>query len=83
MSVNKTVKYRVPQQGLYLYARTNNGKTELIVLNSTDNEQVLKSEHYQLLVNDSVEGKEIASGKNLNLRENLIIPARKSMIIEC
>lgn len=40
MSENKTVKYHIPEQGIYLYARTSEGKTEMIVLNSTDREQV-------------------------------------------
>ena len=43
MSENKTVKYHIPEQGIYLYARTSDGKTEMIVLNSTDKEQVLPS----------------------------------------
>ena len=47
----KTVKYHIPQQGIYLYARTNEGKTEMIVLNSTDQEQTLPSEHYNALTN--------------------------------
>ena len=33
MSENKTVKYHIPEQGIYLYARTSDGKTEMIVLN--------------------------------------------------
>ena len=37
----KTVKYHIPQHGIYMYARTNSGKTELIVLNSTNTEQVV------------------------------------------
>ena len=37
MTTKRTVKYHVPQQGLYVYARTEEGRTELIVLNSTDN----------------------------------------------
>lgn len=48
----KTVKYHIPQQGIYLYARTNEGKTEMIVLNSTDQEQTLPSEHYNALTMD-------------------------------
>ena len=31
MSENKTVKYHIPEQGIYLYARTSEGKTEMIV----------------------------------------------------
>lgn len=42
----KTVKYHIPQHGIYMYARTNSGKTELIVLNSTDAEQVVANDHY-------------------------------------
>ena len=57
MSENKTVKYHIPEQGIYLYARTSEGKTEMIVLNSTDREQVLPSSHYQALTKESKEGK--------------------------
>lgn len=83
MTTTRTVKYHVPQQGLYVYARTEDGKTELIVLNSTDSEQVLMNNHFKSLVNECVEGKEIASGRKINLRENIVVPARKSVIIEC
>lgn len=83
MTTKRTVKYHVPQQGLYVYARSEEGKTELIVLNSTDNEQTLSSNHFKSLVNESVEGKEIASGRKIDLRENIVVPARKSVIIEC
>ena len=41
MITKRTVKCHGPQQGLYVYARTEEGRTELIVLNSTDNEQIL------------------------------------------
>ena len=76
MTTSRTVKYHVPQQGLYVYSRTVDGKTELIVLNSTDI-------HFKALINESVEGKEISSGKKIDLRENIVVPARKSVIIEC
>lgn len=83
MTTKRTVKYHVPQQGLYVYARTEEGRTELIVLNSTDNEQILMNNHFKGLVNESVIGREIASGKTIDLTENIVIPAHKSVIIEC
>lgn len=63
----KTVKYHIPQHGIYMYARTNSGKTELIVLNSTDAEQVVANDHYRIMTNDSKSGKELISGKKLTL----------------
>ena len=67
MSENKTVKYHIPEQGIYLYARTSDGKTEMIVLNLTQ---------------DSKEGTIITTGKKVNFTQNLTIPANRSLIIE-
>lgn len=82
MSENKTVKYHIPEQGIYLYARTNDGKTEMIVLNSTDKEQVLPSQQYNALTQDSKEGIVITTGKKVNFSQNLVVPANRSLIIE-
>ena len=72
----KTVKYHIPQHGIYMYARTNSGKTELIVLNSTDAEQVVANDHYRIMTNDS------KSGKKIDLTKNMTVGARQSLIIE-
>ena len=48
MTAKKTVKYYIPQKGVYLYAYTQNGKTEMIVLNSTDSEQVSLNQEKKL-----------------------------------
>ena len=63
----KTVKYHIPQHGIYMYARTNSGKTELIVLNSTNAEQVVANNHYRIMTNDSKSGKDLSVAKKLTL----------------
>ena len=63
----KTVKYHIPQHGIYMYARTNSGKTELIVLNSTDAEQVVANDHYRIMTNDSKRVKNLSVAKKLTL----------------
>ena len=82
MSENKTVKYHVPQQGLYVYHRTHEGKSSLIVLNSTDSEQVLHNDHYKVLTKDSLQGRNVTSGETVNLQQHLVLSARQSLIIE-
>ena len=76
----KTVKYHIPQHGIYMYARTNSGKTELIVLNSTNAEQVVANN--RIMTNDSKSGKELISGKKIDLTKNMTVGARQSLIIE-
>ena len=78
----KTVKYHIPQHGIYMYARTNSGKTELIVLNSTNAEQVVANNHYRIMTNDSKSGKELISGKKIDLTKNMTVGARQSLIME-
>ena len=78
----KTVKYHIPQHGIYMYARTNSGKTELIVLNSTNTEQVVANKYYRMMTNDSKSGKELVSGKKIYLTRNMTVGARQSFIIE-
>lgn len=43
MAENKTVKYHIPHRGIYMYSHVHEGKTEMIVLNSTGSEQILVS----------------------------------------
>ena len=61
----KTVKYHIPQHGIYMYARTNSGKTELIVLNSTDAEQVVANDHYRIMTNKKKAVKNLSVAKQL------------------
>ncbi len=76
------VKFHVPNQGLYLYARENAGKTELIVLNGTDREQVLRNEHYKVLTKNSLEGRNVSNGEKIDLRQHMVLSAHQSLIIE-
>ena len=78
----KTVKYHIPQHGIYMYARTNSGKTELIVLNSTNGELVVANIDYRIISNVSNSGKDLISGIYIDLTKNMTVGARQSLIIE-
>lgn len=65
-----------------MYSHVYEGKTEMIVLNSTGSEQITDSECYTVLTKDSKEGRDVSSGKKIDLTKNLVISPRKSLIIE-
>ena len=79
---NKTKKYFVPEHGVYMYARTHSGKRELIVLNSTDEEQTVARHHYHRMVEDTHIGKEVGTGREIDLRDQMTVGARQSLVIE-
>lgn len=65
MAENKTVKYHIPHRGIYMYSHVYEGKTEMIVLNSTGSEQILDSECYTVLTKDSKKVEMFRAGKRL------------------
>lgn len=79
---NKTVKYHIPEQGIYVYARMNGGKHEMILLNSTSKEQTVSSRHYNRLTEGNKIGIEVGSGRKVDFSKNLILAAGQSMIIQ-
>ena len=46
------------------------------VLNSTNAEQVVANNHYRIMTNDSKSGKELISGKKIDLTKNMTVGAR-------
>ena len=78
----KTVKYHVPSQGLYVYSRSYGEKAELIVLNSTDSEQILENSHFQVLTKNSSHGRNVMNGQTVNLQQHLVLSAHESLVIE-
>lgn len=82
MTSKRTVKYHVPNQGLYVYSRENGDKTELIILNSSNTEQILLNDHYQVLTKDCTIGRNALNGSTVSLQEPLVLPAGQSLIIE-
>lgn len=83
MTSVRTVKYHVPNQGLYVYSREHGDKIELIILNSTNSEQVLKNDHYQVLVKEKRTGRNVLNGSTVDLQAPLVLSAGQSLIIEC
>lgn len=79
---NKTKRYHIPEQGIYLYARSNEGKKEMIILNTTSEVQILSTTHYNVLTEGNKVGIEVGSGKKVDFSSNLTLAAGQSMIIQ-
>ncbi len=82
MATVRTVKYHVPNQGLYVYSRKNGEKTELIILNSSNSVQVLENNHYQVLTKNSRTGRNAFTGSTVDLQQPLVLTAGQSLVIE-
>lgn len=81
ISKGKMIQF-MPQHGVYAYARQHEGKTVVVFLNGTDKEVTLPLKFYAEVLQNKVEGKDIISGQTIQLKEELPMAARQSMVIE-
>jgi len=77
----KMVHY-VPEQNCYVFFRSNNEKTIMVILNINEKEATLNSNRYKESLNGFSKGMDIISGKEVKSLEKITIPAQTSMIIE-
>ncbi|MCK9159840.1 MAG: glycoside hydrolase family 13 protein [Bacteroidaceae bacterium] len=81
ISKGKMIQF-IPQNGVYVYARTYNGKTALVMLNGTDKEVVLPLKYYDEILQGKDEGKDVLTGNVIKLKEELNMTPRESLVIE-
>ncbi|MCL1932358.1 MAG: glycoside hydrolase family 13 protein [Candidatus Azobacteroides sp.] len=66
----------------YVYARIYNDNKILVILNGSNKEQLLSPEKYREVIEDTGSGKEIISGKTIDLKKEINIAAKGVYIIE-
>lgn len=76
------MKHFIPQQGVYAYARSYEGKCVFVLINGTDKAVDLRVKPYAEVLNDATQGRDIISGEVVTWGETIALPARGNMIIE-
>ncbi len=77
-----TMKHFIPQNGIYVYVRSFEGKAAMVILNGTSKEQLLPIKHYNEVLNNATTSKDIISEKNIDLTKDITLNPKQSMIIE-
>ncbi|MEG1564542.1 MAG: glycoside hydrolase family 13 protein [Bacteroides sp.] len=70
------------QNGVYAYARLYKEKTVFVLLNGTDKATTLPLTYYKEVLKDAKQGKDILTGKNIPLNNELILAPRESLVLE-
>ena len=71
-----------PRNGVYVYFRYTNKGTVMVILNKNKNITPLDTKRFGQGLKGHIRGYEIISGELIPITEELLIPARSSMIIE-
>ena len=72
----------LPENNVYVYFRYDDKNRVMVIINNNAEEQTLDLNKYAEGIQGSTSGKEIISGKDIQLNETLSIPAQDAMLIQ-
>ena len=72
----------IPENNVYVYFRHNDKETVMVVINNASDTQKLNLERFQESIKSFTVGKDILSDKTIDLKNELSIDGKTSMILE-
>ena len=72
----------IPWKGVYVIARQYNGKTALTILNGRKSNNKLEVKRYEEVIGDAKTAKDVITGKEIDLTQNVTLTPRQALIIE-
>ena len=72
----------IPENNVYVYFRHNDKETVMVVINNAPDSQKLNLTRFQENIKSFTSGNDILSGKNIDLKNELSIEGKTSMILE-
>lgn len=72
----------IPQNGVYVVARSYNGKNVMTVINGTSKATTMKAERYAEIIGDAQEATNILTGHKINISKDVKLAPRGVMVLE-
>lgn len=76
------MKHYVPENNVYVYFRYTDNKSVMVILNNSSQTQNIKTNRFQESIQNYRTGKEVLTGKTIDLKNEITIEAKSSLIIE-
>ena len=79
---NGKTKNFSPEKNVYVYFRYNDEEKVMVVINSSDKEQIIEMNRFQEMVPSSFTAKDVMKDAEVQIKDLLTIPAKSSLILE-
>jgi len=79
---NGMLKHYYPMDNFYVYFRYDEKESVMVILNLNSEEKTLNTSRFAESLKGFTSGKEVMSGKAVNDLNNIVLPAKTSMILE-
>jgi len=76
------LKHYYPMDNFYVYFRYNEKESVMVILNLNSEQKTLSTSRFAESLKGFTSGKEVMSGNAVNDLNNIVLPAKTSMILE-
>lgn len=76
------MKHYIPENNVYVYFRYTNNKSVMVVINNNIENQTIKTNRFQESIKNYSSGKEVLSGKTIDLKTDIAIEGKSVLILE-
>jgi glycosidase len=76
------MKHYVPENNVYVYFRYTDNKSVMVILNNSSKTQTIKTSRFQESIQNYTAGKEVLTGKTIDLKNEITIEPKSTLIIE-
>ncbi len=76
------MKHYVPENNVYVYFRYTDKQSVMVILNNSTKSQTIKTDRFRESIQNYSNGKEVMSGNNIELKNELTIDAKSVMILD-
>ena len=79
---NGKITHYVPDNNIYVYFRYNEKETVMVIINNNSEKQTLKTSRFKESIQNLKSGKEVLSGKIIDLNNDIEIEGKSALILE-
>lgn len=72
----------IPEDNVYVYFRYNDNETVMVIINNAAQPKTFKTARFQENIKDFTSGKDVLTGKSINVKEDITIEGKSVLILE-
>jgi glycosidase len=72
----------IPQNNVYVYFRHNNTESVMVIVNNDIKKHQINNTHFEENLKNFTSGKDVLSGQNYDLKQDILIEGKSSLILE-
>lgn len=72
----------IPEDNVYVYFRYNDNETVMVIINNAAQSKTFKTARFQENIKDFTSGKDVLTGKSINVKEDITIDGKSVLILE-